>query len=146
MKFVKLSHSVYYCDYHLAFTTKYRHRWLNEGIFAYLKDKFQEIKKHYPLIDFKTINYDKNQQDHIHFLSSIPPSMSVGSAVRIIKSNTSKSIKQKFPFLKDLYWGTDGTWSDGYFVSTVGVNEQTIKRYIENQGREDSGQALLDLP
>ena len=146
MKFVKLSHSVYYCDYHLAFTTKYRHRWLNEGIFAYLKDKFQEIKKHYPLIDFKTINYDKNQQDHIYFLSSIPPSMSVGSAVRIIKSNTSKSIKQKFPFLKDLYWGTDGIWSDGYFVSTVGVNEQTIKRYIENQGREDSGQALLDLP
>ena len=146
MKFVKLSHCVYYCDYHMAFTTKYRHRWLNEGIFAYLKDKFQEIKKHYPLIDFKIINYDKSQPDHIHFLLTIPPSMSVGSVVRIIKSNTSKSVKQKFPFLKELYWGTDGIWSDGYFVSTVGVNEQTIKRYIENQGREDSGQALLDLP
>ena len=53
--------------------------------------------------------------------------------------------KQKFPFLKQMYWGTDGIWSDGYFVSTVGVNEQTIQRYIENQGKEDSGQALLEL-
>ncbi len=146
MKFIKLSHCTYYCDYHLAFTTKYRHRFLNEGIFAYLKDKFQEIRKHYPLIDFKIINYDNNQPDHIHFLSSIPPTMNVGKVVRLIKSNTSRDLKQKFPFLKELYWGTDGIWSDGYFVSTVGVNEQTIKRYIENQGREDSGQALLDLP
>ncbi|OGG10593.1 hypothetical protein A3A59_05320 [Candidatus Gottesmanbacteria bacterium RIFCSPLOWO2_01_FULL_42_10] len=71
--------------------------------------------------------------------------MSVGSVVRVVKSNTSRELKQKFPFLKKLYWGTDGIWSDGYFVSTVGVNEQTIKNYIENQGKEDSGQALLDL-
>jgi|GEM_PF-4497499 len=36
-------------------------------------------------------------------------------------------------------------WSDGYFMSTVGVDEETIKRYIEHQGREDSGQAQLEL-
>ena len=71
--------------------------------------------------------------------------MNVGSVIRVIKSNTSRVLKQKFPFLKQLYWGTDGIWSDGYFVSTIGVNEQQIKTYIENQGKEDSGQALLDL-
>ena len=129
----------------MAITTKYRHEWLNEGIFAYLQVKLTEIRKHYPLIDFKTINYDSKQPDHIHLLLSIPPTMSVGSVVRVIKSNTSRELKQKFPFLKKLYWGTDGIWSDGYFVSTVGVNEQIIKQYIENQGKEDSGQALLDL-
>ncbi|HCM37841.1 TPA: IS200/IS605 family transposase [Patescibacteria group bacterium] len=145
MKFVKLSHCLYYCDYHMAITTKYRHQWLNEGIFAYLQVKLTEIRKHYPLINFKTINYDPKQPDHIHLLISIPPTMSVGSVVRVVKSNTSRELKQKFPFLKKLYWGTDGIWSDGYFVSTVGVNEQTIKNYIENQGKEDSGQALLDL-
>jgi len=145
MKFVKLPHCVYYCDYHIALTTKYRHCWLNEGIFAYLKVKLTEIRKHYPLIDFKTVNFDKDQKDHIHLLISIPPSKSVGSVIRLIKSNTSSSLKQKFPFFKQLYFGTDGIWSDGYFVSTVGVNEQTIKRYIELQGQEDSGQALLDL-
>ena len=145
MEFVKLTHCVYYCDYHMAITTKYRHEWLNEGIFAYLQIRLTEIRKHYPLINFKTVNYDKKQPDHIHLLLSIPPKTSVGSVVRIIKSNTSSSLKQKFPFLKKLYWGTDGIWSDGYFVSTIGVKEQTIINYIENQGKEDSGQALLDL-
>lgn len=128
----------------MAFTTKYRHRWLNEGIFAYLQIKLTEICKFYPLITFKTVNYDQKQPDHIHLLISIPPTVSIGSVVRIIKSNTSRALKQKFPFFKTMYHGTDGIWSDGYFVSTVGVNEQTIKRYIENQGKEDSGQALLD--
>ena len=145
MKFVKLPHCVYYCDYHIALTTKYRRQWLNEGIFAYLKIKLQEIRKYYPLIDFKTVNYDKKHPDHIHLLLSIPPTVSIGSIIRIIKSNTSKSLKQKFPFFKTIYFGTDAIWSDGYFVSTVGVNEQTIKNYINLQGQEDSGQALLDL-
>src|SRR3989337_3949696 len=134
MEFVKLTHCVYYCDYHMAITTKYRHEWLNEGMFAYLQLKLTEIRKHYPTINFKSINYDKNQPNHIHLLLSIPPTMSVGSIVRIIKSNTSRELKQKFPFLKKLYWGTDGIWSDGYFVSSIGVKEQTIINYIENQG------------
>ena len=65
--------------------------------------------------------------------------------VRIIKANTSRQLKQKFPFLKQVYWGTDGLWSDSYFVSTVGINETTIRLYIQQQGHEDSGQAKLDL-
>ena len=70
--------------------------------------------------------------------------MSVGSAVRVIKSNISVKLKEKFPFLKKVYWGTDGIWSDGYFVSTVGINERVIKRYIESQSEEDSGQVKLE--
>lgn len=76
-------------------------------------------------------------------LVSIPPKMSVGQAVRILKSNTSRDLKKKFPFLKKVYWGTDGIWSDGYFVSTVEINEEVIEKYIENQGKADSGQAQL---
>lgn len=66
--------------------------------------------------------------------------MSVGKVVGLIKQNTVKNMKQKFLFLKDVYWGTDHIWSDGYFVSTVGINQQTIKKYIENQGKSDAGQ------
>ena len=47
--------------------------------------------------------------------------------------------------LKKVYWGTDAIWSAGYFVSTVGVNEQIIQRYVQHQGQEDSGQAQLVL-
>jgi len=122
--------------------SKYRRKIFNEGIFAYFGIKLKEIEKHYPLIQCSTVNHDK---DHIHLLVSIPPTMSVGSAVRIIKSNTAKALKQKFPFLKETCWGNDGIWSDGYFTSTVGLNEKAIKEYIEQQGQEDTGQAKLAL-
>lgn len=142
MQVRRLSHCTYLCDYHIVLVTKYRRKIFNEGIFAYMETKLDEIREHYPLIDSKTVNHDS---DHIHLLISIPPTMAVGSAVRIIKSNTSGSLKQKFPFIKKVYWGTDGVWSDGYFVSTVGINEEVIKRYIEQQGREDAGQAVLEI-
>ena len=50
-------------------------------------------------------------------------------------------MRKKFLFLKDVYWGEDGIWSGGYFVSTVGINEAMIRKYIDMQGREDGGQA-----
>jgi putative transposase len=126
----------------MVFPTKYRREVFNEGVFAYFEDKVKEIGKYYPEIVFEAVNHDK---DHVHFMISLPPKMSVGSVVRIIKANTSKGMKDKFSFLKETYWGTDGIWSDGYFVSTVGLNEETIKHYVENQGKEDSGQAMLEL-
>ena len=71
--------------------------------------------------------------DHIHMLVSIPPKMSVGSIVRIIKSNTARDFKKQYSFLKKCYFGTQSVWLDGHFVSTVGVNEAVIQRYIEYQ-------------
>ena len=123
--------------------TKYRKKLFNEGIFAYFKIKLAEVTEHYPLIKIKTVNHDK---DHIHLLISIPPTMTVGKAVGIIKQNTARELKQKFPFLKQVYWGTDAVWSEGYFVSTVGINDRVIKAYIENQGKKDAGQTLFVLP
>ncbi len=66
--------------------------------------------------------------------------MSVGEVVRLVKTNTARNIKQQFPELKQYYWGTDSLWSDGYFVSTVGVTTETIRLYIAKQGETDTGQ------
>mgnify|MGYP001609564295 FL=1 len=137
MLLTRLSHCVYHCEYHLVIVTKYRKAIFNEGIFAYFDIKLAEITDHYPLIKFRKVKHDK---DHIHLLVSIPPTTSVGKVVGIIKQNTAKSLKQKFPFLKEVYWGTDAVWSEGYFVATVGINEEIIKKYIEEQGKKDSGQ------
>lgn len=139
---VHLSHCVYRCDYHIVIVTKYRKAIFNEGIFAYFKIRLAEITEHYPLIKFKTMNHDK---DHIHMQVSIPPTMSVGKAVGLIKQNTARNLKQKFPFLKEIYWGTDAIWSEGYFVSTVGINDKVIKAYIENQGKKDAGQTMFEI-
>ena len=103
----------------------------------YLELKLREITEHYPYLEFKTVNHDK---DHIHLLASIPPTTSVGKVVGLIKQNTVKGMKQKFTFLKDVYWGTDHVWSDSYFVSTASIDPAIIKHYIENQGQADAGQ------
>jgi putative transposase len=114
----------------------------NEGIFAYFDKKLAEITEHYPLVTFESVNHDK---DHIHLLVNIPPTISVGRMIGIIKQNTSRGLKQKFPFLKEVYWGGAGIWSESYFVSTTGINEGVIKKYIENQGKKDTGQIRMRI-
>ncbi|MGH7239861.1 MAG: IS200/IS605 family transposase [Candidatus Saccharimonadales bacterium] len=136
------SHCVFACDYHIVFPTKYRRKVLNEGVLAYLKTQVEAIKEHYPDLIFKQLNTD---EDHIHMLVSIPPQWSVGKVVGIVKANTARGLKTQFPFLKQVYWGTDSIWSEGYFVSTVGINEDIIRRYIEQQGQADAGQTNIKL-
>ena len=142
MELIRIAHCVYQCDYHIVIVTKYRRKIFREGVFAYMKSRLVEISKHYPQIKFKEINHDR---DHIHMLISIPPTMRVGKAVGIIKSNTARQIKQKFPFVREVYWGTDAVWSEGYFVTTVGANEKMIRKYIEEQGRKDLGQTKFEV-
>ena len=143
MQLIRLAHCVYHCQYHIVIVTKYRKQvFSKEGVFAYMKERLAEITEHYPQLKFKEINHDK---DHLHFLVSIPPTMSVGKAVNIVKANTARQLKQKFPFLKQIYWGTDSVWSSGYFVTTVGANEAMIKKYIEEQGKKDLGQTLFSV-
>ncbi len=64
--------------------------------------------------------------------------MRVSDVVRTFKSHTGRLMKKKFAYMRKAYWGADGIWFDGYFVSIVGDDERTIKRYIERQGREDT--------
>ena len=139
MKVTKLSHCVYHCHYHIVIVSKYRRKIFNDGIFAYFKARAKEITEHYPLVVILEENHDA---DHVHLLVSIPPTMSEGSVVRIIKSNLARALKNRFSFLKRCYYGVDGIWSDGYFVSTVGINEEQVRKYIDMQGKEDLGQTM----
>ena len=100
------------------------------------------IKESIPEVEILTMNHDV---DHIHLHLSIPPKMRVSDVVRIIKSISGRLLKRKFEYMRKAYWGVDGIWSDGYFVSTIGINENVIKQYIERQGQEDAGQAQLVL-
>lgn len=133
----RTSHSVYLCDYHLILTTKYRHPVITLELWKYLYGELVEVTQHYPTIYIKEANHDK---DYVHLLIFIPPQMSVGSVVCLLKSNTAKNLKKTFPILDKYFWGTDGIWSEGYFVSTIGVGQEIIKCYIINQGELDTGQ------
>ena len=117
--------------------TKYRRKVINKGFGTYLKNKAYEVTQYYPKIRIQEFNHEA---DHIHMLVSIPPSMSVGTFIRLYKTNSSRNEKKQFIFLTKVYWGTDSLWSDGYFVSTIGINEKMIRKYIQLQGTRDAGQ------
>ena len=142
MEYRKQAHAVYYTRYHIVVSTKYRRRILKEGVGDYLKKLIMEVSKSHPDIEIIEVNTDL---DHVHFLASIPPKYSVNEVVQKIKANTGRKMRQKFRFLDQVYWGVQGIWSIGYFVSTVGINESVVQKYIENQSQEDSGQTKLEL-
>jgi len=142
MELRRQAHTVYKTQYHIVFVTKYRRKILVRGVEEWLKLRLQEIRKYKPDLEYKEIGMDK---DHVHLYMVIPPKYSVSEIVKHIKSNTSRDMKIRFEFLAKVYWGTDSIWSTGFFVSTVGIDEATIRRYVQMQGEEDSGQAQLEL-
>jgi len=95
-----------------------------------------------PGITIETIGFDN---DHLHMLMSIAPKYSISSVMGKLKSQSSSRLRKKFKWLSDVYWKENIVWSPGYFVSSVGIDEQTIKNYVEHQGRQDSGQLQLKL-
>lgn len=109
----------------------------------YMNVLVRAISRRHPEIEVFEVNTDK---DHIHILVSIAPKMSISTAVGIIKANTARPMARRFPFLKQVYVDMqDSIWSPGYFVSTVGINESIIQKYIQHQGQEDSGQTKFEL-
>ena len=106
----------------------------------YLKLKMEEIRKRYPEIEYVERNI---RPDHVHVVVSFPPKYSIAKVVQVIKLNTGRALWEKFDFLKSRYYGRGGIWSAGYFVSTVGLDEKTIRRYVRYQEKEDLGQAKL---
>ena len=61
-----------------------------------------------------------------------------------IKSNASREIRKRFKYVREVYWRNE-FWSPGFFSSTVGINEDVIKRYIQHQEKVDKGQIQLKL-
>ena len=85
------------------------------------------------------------QVDHIHTVMIIPPRYAVSEVVGRIKCQTASQLRGKFLWLEEVYWKENVVWSPGYFVSTVGVDEAKIIKYVKWQQRQDEGQAKLEL-
>ena len=76
---------------------------------------------------------------------SIPPKYSIASVMGKLKSQSASQLRKAFPWLTKVYWNENIVWSPSFFVSSVGVDEETIIKYVELQGRQDSGQLQLKL-
>ena len=133
IKYRRLSHSIYHCNYHIVFTPKYRHRILDGVMADYVEDKIRTISE-WKDVEVLELNI---QRDHIHLVCSIPPKLSISDFMGILKGKTAMKVFKSFPSLKKKpYWGNH-FWQRGYFVSTIGIDEEKIRRYVKYQeGKE----------
>jgi len=118
---------VFQTAYHVIWCPKFRHDILTGEVAAELQSLLATIctDHEWPLIS------QEIQPDHIHLFVSIPPSVAVSNAVKILKGTTARLLFLRYPELKSRLWG-DNLWSPSYFVGTAGnVSAETIKRYIE---------------
>jgi len=107
---------------------------------GYLKKLFPKLMRSMPGCEIIEYNV---QVEHIHMVMVIPPKYAVSDVIGMMKGYTSSQMRKKFSWLGKVYWKENVLWSPGYFVSTVGVNEETVIKYVKWQGRQDSGQAKL---
>jgi putative transposase len=95
-----------------------------------------------PGVAIETIGFDG---DHLHMVMVIPPKYAIADVMGKLKSQSASYMRIKFPWLDRVYWNENIVWSPGYFVSSVGLDEDVIRNYVENQGQRDLGQLELTL-
>ena len=135
-----LSHSKYRCKYHIVFAPKYRRQIIYKKIKADVGKTLRELseRKGVRIIEAECC------PDHIHMLVEIPPHLSVASFMGYLKSKSSLMIFDKYANLKYKF-GNRHFWSEGFYVSTVGVNDATVRKYIQEQEKYDIMQDKLSV-
>lgn len=136
----RLSHSVWECKYHVVFIPKYRRK----ALFGVIRKELGIILRDLARQKGSEIQEGHLMSDHVHMLISIPPKYSVANVVGYIKGKSAIHIARRFRGKERNYTG-EHFWARGYFVSTVGRDEITIREYIKNQEKEDVRQEQLQL-
>jgi len=132
-KYRKLTHTIYHCTYHIVWVPKYRYRVLTGAIHEQVIADIHELCswKHVDILELNV------QADHVHMVASIPPKISLSDFMGFLKGKLAIRLFRSYPGLKkQIYWGNH-FWARGYFVSTVGLDEDLIRRYVQHQEQEE---------
>jgi len=135
-----LSHTRWECKYHVVFIPKCRRKVLYGHIRKELGKLLAELARHKE----SRIETGSLQPDHVHMVISIPPKHSVAQVIGYIKGKSAIHIARTYAGKKKNFTG-EQFWARGYFVSTVGKDEQMIKEYIRHQEAEDKRIEQLKL-
>jgi putative transposase len=128
-----LSHTTWECKYHIVWVPKNRRK----VIYGTLrKDVGQILRK---LCEYKQVEVIAGTAcaDHIHVCLSIPPKYAVSTIVGYLKGKSTMILFEKYSSLRRNFRGHH-FWARGYYVSTVGLDEQKVKNYIKHQQEQDS--------
>jgi len=135
-----LSHVKWECKYHVVFVPKYRKKVLFGRIRGEIGKIIRQLcrQKEVELIEGHAM------PDHVHVLLSVPPKYSIAMLVGYLKGKSAIHIHRKLQGVKKGFTGKH-FWSRGYCVSTVGLDEDTIREYVKNQEELDRKQGELDF-
>jgi putative transposase len=127
-----LAHTKWMCKYHIIFTPKYRRKIIYNKLRKDITDIIRDLCK------WKGVEIIEGHAmpDHIHLLVAIPPKLSVAAFMGYLKGKSAMMIFDRHSNLKYKF-GNRNFWSTGYYVSTVGLNEATIAKYIREQDKHD---------
>jgi len=134
----KLNHTTYDCKYHFIWIPKYRKKVIYGNLRRYLGEVLRELalQKESNIIEGHLMG------DHVHLLISIPPKYAVSQVIGYIKGKSAIHIARTYAGRRHNF--TDQSfWARGYFVSTVGRDEETVKKYIKKQ--EEAGRKIDQL-
>ena len=140
IKTQSLAHTKWLCKYHIVFTPKYRRK----VIYNQYRNSLREILRR--LCEYKGVKIIEEElmADHVHMLVLILPKISVSSFMGYLKGKSALMMFDKHANLKYKF-GNRHFWSEGYYVSTVGLNEATVKKYIREQELHDQMKDKLSV-
>jgi len=127
-----LKHAVWECKYHVVFIPKYRKKVLFGQIRRELGPVFRELARQKEC----EIQEGHLMNDHVHMLISIPPKYSVAQVMGFLKGKAAIHIARVYAGRRKSFVGQN-FWARGYWVSTVGRDEVAVRRYIQEQEKED---------
>ena len=136
----KSSHAVYRCEYHFVWVPKYRYHVLVKDLKPRLREILMELCN---WLDIRIIE-GAIRSDHVHMYLSVPPKYSPSHVMKILKGKRAEMLRKEFPELGKKYWGLH-IWSRGYFVSTVGIDSEVIRKYVKEQVEDQVRQEQLSL-
>ncbi len=127
-----LSHSKWECKYHITWIPKYRKKKIYKELRQYLGEILRELaqQKECEILEGNLL------PDHVHMFVSIPPKYAVAQVIGFIKGKSAIQIARNFVGRKKNFTGQH-FWARGYHVSTVGRDEDAIRRYIKKHEEED---------
>ena len=135
-----LSHTKWECKYHVVFIPKYRRKILFGAIKKHLGIIFHELSRQKECV----IEEGHIMPDHVHMLISIPPKYKVSEVIGFIKGKSAIQIARQFMNREKNFTGYH-FWARGYFVTTVGHNEEATRKYIQTQDQRDRAADQLPL-
>ena len=142
MEVKQSEHGVYTLSYHVVLVTKYRRKILNPGMIEYLRRILPQLVRSMPGVELEQMGFD---EDHANFVIGISPKYAIADVMGELKNRSASLLREKFDFLKKVYWKENVVWSHGYFVSSVGINKSIVMNYVKWQGVQDSDQLRMEL-